>query len=333
MGQPSAITTAPPPGFDRTARAMVKDMLAHGWTGRLSSKGHWIGRAPDGVTTISVPRNLDAPNRARQNANADWTRWKRAQHVEVAALVDKADAATIDGDPVSAAVLEAAAVKRVRADYSGAVITRPWLARRAPSSTGGVMYESEAVVEREHPDGRIDYVCALPDCGYESGNPRGVATHYGKAHTSKGETAPLDTAHLTLVPGVDYTEHLTTREYAPSDRLVDALAAFLLEQRFGDRLEARDLATLFLTWAHERPDLEPVEREPRTLTAEETLERIRLLAWSPVAGQVAEAHRQAQEAQDAAAAATAERDAIAARMVSVERDLATVREIMGEIGK
>lgn len=334
------------PGFDRRARAMVKDMIDHGWTGRVSSKGHWIGRSPDGTATISVARNMDAPNRARQNTEAEWTRWKRTQHPVAVAAVDAADDALRAGEFVAAEILERAAAKHLAAEMTELAVeppsaiyavpdrtvvrSEPWHAHKAPSPTGGTKYRSEAVVERQWSDGAVDYLCALEGCGYTSDVARSVSSHYA-AHTRAGETRPASGAAVVdLVPGFDYVEHLTSREYQPTDRLLDALTAFLDEM---GTMETRDLARAFLTWAHERPDLEPVEREPRTLTAEEIVERIRLLAWSPIAGEVAEANRRADEAERRATIACGDRDAIAARMISVERDLATVREIMGEIGK
>lgn len=334
------------PGFDRRARAMVKDMLDHGWTGRVSSKGHWIGRSPDGTATIAVARNMDAPNRARQNTEAEWTRWKRAQHPVTVAVVDASGDALLAGDFIAADILARGAAKHLEADMAELAVeppsaiyavpdrtvvrSEPWHAHKAPSPTGGTKYRSEAVVERQWSDGAVDYLCALEGCGYTSDVARSVSSHYA-AHTRRGDTRPASGAAVVdLVPGLDYVEHLTSREYQPTDRLLDALTAFLDEM---GTMETRDLARAFLTWAHERPDLEPVEREPRTLTAEEIVERIRLLAWSPIAGEVAEANRRAEKATLEAEEARVERDAIAARMVSVERDLATVREIMGEIGK
>ena len=62
------------PGFDDGARDLIRRMLDAGWTGRVSSKGHAILRAPDGKSTASVARDFTRA-RSGRNATADFERW------------------------------------------------------------------------------------------------------------------------------------------------------------------------------------------------------------------------------------------------------------------
>jgi hypothetical protein len=155
-------------------------------------------------------------------------------------------------------------------------LVRPWLARRNAKQGGGVRYESEAVLERVWPDGRTDYACAFTGCEFTSDKPRSVANHYGSAHTAKGETEPAGQGPHHIDPA--YTEPVTTRDYRPTQRLVDALAAWLTEHSWDNTDE---LAALMLEWAHERPDIEHSERILAPLNDKQILDRIRMLVGQP----------------------------------------------------
>jgi hypothetical protein len=167
------------------------------------------------------------------------------------------------------------------------VVERPWLARKAASKAGGTVYESAAAIERTWSDGAVDYACAFHGCEFTNVKARSVANHFGQAHTAKGETQPRP--QEPLHPAGNYFEPLSHRPYNPTDRLVSALADFLLSNtEQGASLE--ELARSMLTWAHERPDLpDVVGSDSEPLTPEQILERVRMLVGAPIASRLAEA--------------------------------------------
>lgn len=67
------------PGFDAASLALIAEYESHGWTFRVSSRGHAIGRSPDGEATCSIARRMASANRTRQNSEADLRRWLRQQ--------------------------------------------------------------------------------------------------------------------------------------------------------------------------------------------------------------------------------------------------------------
>lgn len=103
-----------------------------------------VGQAPDGRTTMSIGRKSSSRNRAYQNARAVLLRWQRGQEA---------------GDV-------------------GASTDRPVIVASGPWKS------SNLVLERQWSDGRVDYTCAFPGCGYTSFKPRAVSGHYGNAHTA-----------------------------------------------------------------------------------------------------------------------------------------------------
>lgn len=64
--------------WDAKAWAIIRDAQDLGWTFRVSGKGHAIGRAPDGKSTMSVANRYDS-KRSGTNARAELERWKK-QH-------------------------------------------------------------------------------------------------------------------------------------------------------------------------------------------------------------------------------------------------------------
>jgi hypothetical protein len=80
-----------PSGFAPERAALIREMEADGWTGRISSKGHAIMRAPDGTTTCSVAPKLGSPTRAAANQAATYRRWKRAQETVAEVLEIRED--------------------------------------------------------------------------------------------------------------------------------------------------------------------------------------------------------------------------------------------------
>lgn len=282
------------PGFAKENRELVNAMCEYGWTGRVTSKGHWLGKAPDGTTTLTVPAK-NGNNRGLKNAHAVFMRWVKAQMPDD--VRDAWDIAKQDPDPIIADVMANGVVKhtaqkafqdnmqRAHEEFIEMVkkdprvtiepLIRPWLARKQPGKDGGTRYESQAVLERVWPTGETDYECALPGCNYVSRQPVSVARHYGAAHTRKGVTPATEGAHH---PDPEYTEPTQTRDYRPTQRLVDALASFLAEHSWDNTDE---LAVLMLTWANDRPDIEHTERPLVPLTDKDVLNRIRMLVGQP----------------------------------------------------
>jgi hypothetical protein len=283
------------PGFAKENKSLVFAMIDAGWTGRITSKGHYLAKAPDRKTQITVPAK-NGNNRGLANAHAQFMRWVRDHlNPEIQSLWDTA---IETDDPMLRDVLAESIVRkqteqivtdnimREAAEFMAAiskpkpapaVTLTPWLAKKQPGKQGGRTYESEAVLERTWPDGRVDWLCAKPDCGYESDNPRGVAAHYGKAHTLKGQTPPASQDGPVHVDPA-YTEPTTTRDYKPTQRLVDALASFLAEHSW-DNVD--DLAVLMLEWAHYRDDIEHETRPLVPLTDKDILNKIRMLVGQP----------------------------------------------------
>lgn len=76
------LTRADTRAFEDESWEIIDAAQQHGWKFRVSSKGHAIGRAPDGKTTLSVsPQNKGTST--RRNQRAPWERWLR-QHQAVA---------------------------------------------------------------------------------------------------------------------------------------------------------------------------------------------------------------------------------------------------------
>jgi predicted RNA binding protein YcfA (HicA-like mRNA interferase family) len=325
-------------GFDQRSRDLIKAMEACGWTGRRTTKGHWLGKAPDG-TTITVPPKMSKPNRSAQNSEANFARWLRAQAPEAVAAIEGADAIE---DPILAETVRAKALK----DATDAILvkveekplldtferrlmsTRPWLARKKHGPIGGERYESEAVVENHYSDGSVEYVCAF-GCGYSNANPRGVAVHYGKSHTAKGEVPPAGEGPRHV--DVTYTEPTFHREYNPQDRLIKALTNWL-EENWTSELDMDEVAVMFLTWAHERPDLEHIERDVVAYTDEEMVQRIRAIVGQPFSVELKEAQEELAQMQELVYSRTAERDEVAAHLAKVQRDLDAIKEMLGGVG-
>jgi hypothetical protein len=205
-------------------------------------------------------------------------------------LADLYDKAVEEDNPIVKETLMESVVKkqaqhlieerviREEAAAAGPIVSvKPWMARKQPGKNGGTLYESEAVLERVWDDGTTDYVCSI--CEYESENPRGVAAHYGKAHTLKGQVPPAsqDGPH-TIDPS--YTEPTTTRDYRPTERMVDTLMS-VLDDILNETADMRETALRLLTWMHDRPDIDHTERPLAPLTDKDILNRIRVLVGQP----------------------------------------------------
>lgn len=66
-------------GFSSSAMDVIRAYEEHGWVFEVSKSGHAIGKAPDGVETVSIARDLSPANRSQQNAEAGLKRWLRAR--------------------------------------------------------------------------------------------------------------------------------------------------------------------------------------------------------------------------------------------------------------
>jgi len=66
-----------PNSFSPNARRLIASYSAMGFTGRVSSKGHWIGHGPDGRTTVSVAPKLRGRGRTVPNQVAELVRLER----------------------------------------------------------------------------------------------------------------------------------------------------------------------------------------------------------------------------------------------------------------
>lgn len=79
--------------FEPFTIALIHQMEADGWIGRISRKGHAIMLAPDGRTSCSISPKVGAPHRAH-NLGVEYRRWKReqeAQQVEEAPQAPQAE--------------------------------------------------------------------------------------------------------------------------------------------------------------------------------------------------------------------------------------------------
>jgi len=54
--------------FDKTSRSLITEYVDAGWTYDVSKRGHAILRAPDGISTTSVTRDLDNNPQTLRNA-------------------------------------------------------------------------------------------------------------------------------------------------------------------------------------------------------------------------------------------------------------------------
>lgn len=308
------------PGFEKEPRELVYAMIEAGWTGRMTSKGHWLGKAPDGETLTIASKVGNW--RSFRNAEAAFRRWLRKQ---VPGMLEAAEESA-DKNPKMADVILNDAYKRASAVIieSGRHITveRPWMAHKAPGRGGGTLYPSKVTIERLWSDGTVDYRCAADGCDYVNAYPRSVSRHYGRTHSAKGIR---EITNPVAVIDPTYTEKVTEHAYTPTQRLLDALMAVLAES---DGMNRLDLATAILTWMHDRPDIEHITREPVEPEGDAAiLYKIRMLVGQP------DLRFEVGRLEEVLAARTRERDDANARLVEVERDLGALRDLIDTIGK
>lgn len=317
------------PGFDRECKALIFAMVESGWTGRITSKRHWFGKAPDGKATITVPSKY-GQNRGLANAEAQFMRWLKQQMGSLPDGTPIIETART-GNPVVDGIVREGFVKHAISKLPPPVMNvvkrEPWLARRNAKRGGGIRYESEAVIQRTWNNGDVDFECAFEGCDYASDKPRSVANHYGAAHTQKGEAEPAQNGPLHVDP--EYTEPASTREYRPTQRLVDALAEFMESTAMIGSWDSETLATSILTWFHDRPDIEHESRPLVPLTDKDVLNRIRVLVGTPDPDQTAEIEALYRDNAEL----IRQRDEANAHLVKVQRDLDGIKELMEGVGR
>lgn len=142
------------------------------------------------------------------------------------------------------------------------VSQKPMIAK----DTEGRGYESKVSIERHWSDGSVDYKCV--DCDYSSTNRLAIRGHRsGSKHTARGRDRA---SHKIEVP--------LAASYAPRQTRIEALAAVIQGLVSEGTVDPAEIARQALTWVHEQTrhgTSEAAEREP--MTAEDTLNRIRLL--------------------------------------------------------
>lgn len=262
-----------PGGFSKETLSVIRALEDVGTEFRLSSKNHAIGTLPYGLGTVSVPRQYGDP-RARKNSEAMMRR----------ALKQVAAHTKDTVEPVVEPVVQTGkgSTTKMPNTTPHIVSEKPWLAHKAASKDGGIMYESKAVVERTWSDGSIDYRCSLEGCDYTSDKPHSVRAHYGRSKdhpnlgTRRGEKE---------VKGQDYFEPLTHR---PSKGRIEAILSILAQHPDAAKdLPLPDLIELILSADMERDPL--YERGESvisgmlegTLTDAQIVEHIRRIVGQP----------------------------------------------------
>jgi hypothetical protein len=281
-------------------RTFLNEALLAGWT--VAKIGQYVtASSPDAQHVVRFREN--GSGFVDQKLLRKYRRWLADSEANLAIDAIIAGGLTSPEPTMIDEVLAGAAMKHVRAAREPKIVlVKPFRARKNPGKDGGVLYDSEAVLERKWDDGTMDYACAADGCEFTSAdNPRSVASHYGQKHVRSGEVEAVTYNPPGVAIDPDYTEPMSHRDYSPSDRLLDTLAAFLDSHGFATPEQAARWA---LTWFHDRPDLEDAER-PNVGTVERTpeqiLDKIRLLVGGrdpEVEARLIEAERDLAEARD-----------------------------------
>jgi len=164
----ATLTTADLAPFDDEAVRLIRAMESEGWRGRVSSRGHAILRAPDGVTTASVSRDHDKHRSTRQNAWAEFERWRRR--------------ATPPPTPEDASM--------------ATVLVCPECQATFPDAKALKVHTREA-----HKPMRPAYTC--PECGEIWWSPQAMRLHLVRKHPDSDSLPPADPTPCTE-PGCEY---------------------------------------------------------------------------------------------------------------------------------
>ncbi|HEX8321681.1 hypothetical protein [Longimicrobium sp.] len=153
-----------PASFHREMAALVRELEDLGWTGRLSTPGHAIMRAPDGKSTCSITPKLGSP-RHLVNNRTKIERWKREHGVSSA----PANPESVDTSP-----------------------TCPDCGK--PFQTVG-----RVNIHAAHAHRRV--LCPFGGCGRETSPAQQavhLATHYGTSRSKATVARELDNALATI---------------------------------------------------------------------------------------------------------------------------------------
>jgi hypothetical protein len=127
-------------------------------------------------------------------------------------------------------------------------------------------YDSKVAIERHWSDGSVDYKCV--DCDFASPKRLAIRGHRsGSKHTPRGRDRASTKVDVPLAA-----------TYRPRETRIVALAEVIAGLVAEGTVDPAEIARQALTWVHEQTKYgtgEAAEREP--MTAEETLNRIRLL--------------------------------------------------------
>lgn len=237
---------------------------------------------------------------------------------------------------------EPAEPKKVKPVPRHIVSKRPMLAKQRDDRA----YESKIAEERNWSDETVDFKCLL--CEYTSENRLSIRSHYRK-HINDGTAKVLGreasdgsfVIDMSNVPG-----------YAPRQARIDALAA-VLAKFLDEGSTPQEVALQALTWVHQQTKGNSEHAESRAtedLTAEQILENIRnmiggginpqqqaqIVELELVNTQLTQRIEVGDEEMDALRAEVesikAERDAANDRHTALRAELATLRELMGNLG-
>jgi hypothetical protein len=274
-----------------------------------------------------------------QNATADADRLLAKiavatdKHDTIQALGKSVDAIQMD-DSIADKIITNGINKKV-ADLSTALTekeaamptitsTKPWLAHKAASATGGKFYESQAVTERTWSDGTVDYACSLDGCDYTSDKPHSVRAHYGRSVSHPNLGTRKDAKE---VKGKDYFEAMTHR---PTKGRIEAILAVLAKHpEAGHDLPLPDLIELILSADMERDPL--YERGENLITG--------LIGGQASDADIVEHFRRVlgignkeAELTEALAAANADLDKALAEVERLKNERTALRELLTEEG-
>lgn len=302
-------------GVPKDVRDAVKSAALFGWTGRKRGQGGLILHSPDGVHSVTIPITVNRVNTAKQIAR-DIVRWTPD---EVKARVTEE---AIDKQHDESVVALATLVRDAAGSFPASVVSslepedrptvdlpdletiepavtivsvEPWMARVGSDGGKSDLYPSQATLERTWSDGSKDYMCSFCE-EYTNDNPRAVSTHYGKAHTSKGQTPKADTTPTVFNAEIDGFR--SKRVVHLAREIEAALLAVPVGSAIDDETWARALATHIVTERIAKGK-EKAEDEPVLSGPDEILARIRTLL-------LRDEHKQVEVAQAESAALRAQ---------------------------
>ena len=197
---------------------------------------------------------------------------------------------------------------------------KPFLARgKRISLAQQAVYDSKAVIQRTWSDGHVDFACSV--CDYTAETHKSVANHYGRSGPPHAHFLPTPATGVTPIEPAD--------EYTPSDRLLNALLEAL---KLAGTTDLEGLAAAALKWAHDRPDLDHLERGTRPLTDSEIVNKIRALVDTGTLAKYEEEiealRASLTEQQATQLTLEVERDALVNEVRRLKEERATIAELL-----